>query len=223
MKFSYKSNGDFFTFYKNDSLIKVSENNLLIAINSNHAELILKDLRKKEVKPDQFSILGLSMFASSLDNKLIDEIVLKLLKSLDFDLLLYRYFDDEKLLKLMNIKYNPFINNFNESFNIKLKVIEGFMENTNHLLDKKLFKKFIKKLNNFYLTALFKLSGISKSVILSYFFLTKKVDVPQFFKLINLENKYQQNLWGYVDEQKKMDEHSLTTLKKISFFFKNVN
>ena len=69
MKFSFKSYGDYFTFYKNDSLIKVSENNPLIAINLKHAELILKDLRKKEVKPDQFSILGLSLFASSLDKK----------------------------------------------------------------------------------------------------------------------------------------------------------
>ena len=223
MKFSYRSNGDFFTFYRNDSLIKVSENNPLIATNSKHAELILKDLRKKEVKPDQFSILGLSMFASSLDKKLINEIVLKLLKSLDFDLLLYRYFDDQTLLKLMNKKYDPFINKFNESFNMKLKVIEGFIENANHLLNKKLFKKFIKKLNNFYLTALFKLSGISKSVILSYFFLENKVDISEFFKLINLENKFQQNHWGYVDEQKKNDQYYLSSLKKISFFLKNVN
>ena len=58
-------------------------------------------------------------------------------------------------------------------------------------------------MNNFYLTALFKLSGISKSVILSYFFLENKVDISEFFKLINLENKFQQNQWGYVDEQKK--------------------
>jgi chaperone required for assembly of F1-ATPase len=60
-------------------------------------------------------------------------------------------------------------------------------------------------------------------VILSYFFLEKKIDVIEFFKLMNLENTYQQNLWGYVDEQKKIDEHSLLTLQKISFFFKNVN
>ena len=51
----------------------------------------------------------------------------------------------------------------------------------------------------------------------------KKIDILEFFKLINLENKYQQNLWGYVDEQKKIDEDSLTTLKKIFFFFKSVN
>jgi chaperone required for assembly of F1-ATPase len=223
MKFSYKRNDDFFTFYKNDCLIKVSNNNPLIAINLKHAELILKDLRKKEVKLDQFSILGLSMFASSLDKKLINEIILKLLKNLDFDLLLYRYFDDQTLLKLMNKKYDPFINKFNESFNMKLKVIEGFIENANNYLDKRLFKKFIQKLNNFYLTALFKLSGISKTVILSYFFLENKVNTPEFFRLINLENKFQQNHWGYVDEQKKNDQYYLSSLKKISFFLKNVN
>ena len=163
------------------------------------------------------------MFASSLDKKLTNEIVLKLLKSLDFDLLLYRFFDDQTLLKSMNKKYDPFINKFNELFNIKLKVIEGFTENANHLLDKKLFKNFVQKLNNFYLTALFKLSGISKSVILSYFFLENKVDITEFFKLINLENKFQQNQWGYVDEHKKNDQYYLSSLKKISFFLKNVN
>ena len=119
----------------------------------------------------------------------------------------------------MNQKYDPFINNFNKIFKMKLTIIEDLTKNSNCVTNKNLLKKFIQQLNNFHLTTLFKLSGISKSVILSYFFLMKKVDVPEFFKLINLENKYQQNLWGYVDEQKKMDEHSLTTLKKISFFF----
>ena len=223
MKFSYKSNDNFFTFYKDGSLIKVSENTPLKAVNFEHAELILKDLTKKEVKPDQFSILGLSMFASSLNKKTTNEIIYKLLKNLDFDLLLYRYFDDETLVKLMNKKYNPFIKTFNESFNIKLKLIESLIQNANCLLDKKLFKKFLQKLNNFYLTALFKLSDMSKSVILSYFFLENKIDIPDFFKLVNLENTFQQNYWGYVDEQKKKDQYYLATLKKISFFLKNVN
>ena len=223
MNFSFKSSENYFLFYKNESLIKVSENNPLLAINLKHAELILKDLKKKEVKTDPFSVLGLSVFASSLDKKQVNEIIAVLLKDLDFDLLLFRFFDDEKLLKLMNQKYDPFINNFNKIFKMKLTIIEGLTKNSNCVTNKYLLKKFIQQLNNFHLTILFKLSGISKSVILSYFFLTKKVDVEQFFKLINLENKHQQNLWGYVDEQKKMDEHSLTTLKKISFFFKNVN
>ena len=223
MNFSYKNGDDFFTFFKNNSLIKVSENHPLLALNKKHAELILKDLGKKEIKPDQYSVLGLSMFASSLDKKQINEIIVKLLKNLDFDQLLYRYFDDEKLIKLMNQEYDPFINKFNESFKIKLKKIKGLIKNSNSSLDKQLFKKSILKFNNFYLTALFKLSGISKSVILSYFFLNNKINISEFFKLTNLENKFQQNLWGYVDEQKKNDQYYLSTIRKISFFLKNVN
>ena len=223
MKFSFKSCDDYFIFFKNDSLIKVSQNNPLLAVNSKHAELILKDLKKKEVKTDPLSVLGLSMFACSLDKKQVNEIITILLKDLDFDLLLFRYFDDKELLKLMNQKYNPFINTFNNIFNTKLTIVENLTKNINHENNKKLLKKFILKLNNFYLTTLFKLSGMGKSVILSYFFLEKKIDVTEFFKLMNLENTYQQNLWGYVDEQKKIDAHSLSTLQKISFFFKNVN
>ena len=169
MNFSFKSCEDYFIFYKNDSLIKVSENNPLLAINLKHAELILKDLKKK-VKTDPFSVLGLSMFASSLDKKQVNEIIGVLLKDLDFDLLLFRFFDDKKLLKLMNQKYDPFINNFNKTFNMKLTIIEDLTKNINCVTNKNLLKKFIQKLNNFYLTTLFKLSGISKSVILSYFF-----------------------------------------------------
>ena len=223
MNFSYKVSDHFFTFYKNNSLIKVSENNPLLALSKKHAELILVDLSKKEIKPDQFSVLGLSMFASSLDKKQIKEIIFKLLKNLDFDLLLYRYFDDEKLVKLMNQEYNPFVNKFNELFNIKLKIIKSLVKNTNSSLDKKIFRKSILKLNDFYLTALFKLSGISKSVILSYFLINNKLNISEFFKLTNLENKFQQNLWGYVDEQKKNDQYYLSTIRKISFFLKNVN
>ena len=223
MNFSYKNGDEFFTFFKNNSLIKVSENHPLLALNKKHAELILKDLGKKEIKTDQYSVLGLSMFASSLDKKQINEIIVKLLKNLDFDQLLYRYFDDEKLIKLMNQEYDPFINKFNESFKIKLKKIKGLIKNSNSSLDKQLFKKSILKFNNFYLTALFKLSGISKSVILSYFFLNNKINISEFFKLTNLENKFQQNLWGYVDEQKKNDQYYLSTIRKISFFLKNVN
>ena len=97
MNYSFKSCEDYFKFYKNDSLIKVSDKNPLLAINFQHAELILKDLKKKEVKTDPFSVLGLSLFASGLDRKQVDEIIDILLKDLDFDPLLFRFFDDKKL------------------------------------------------------------------------------------------------------------------------------
>ena len=47
MNFSFKSSDNYFIFYKNDSLIKVSKNNPLLATNLKHAGLVLKDLKKK--------------------------------------------------------------------------------------------------------------------------------------------------------------------------------
>ena len=35
---------------------------------------------------------------------------------------------------------------------------------------------------------------------------------------MTLESKFQQNQWGYVDEQKKIDEDCLCSLKKFQFF-----
>ena len=167
MNYSFKSCEDYFKFYKNDSLIKVSDKNPLLAINLQHAELILIDLKKKKVKLDPFSVLGLSMFSSSLDKKQVNEIIGILLKDLDYDVLLFRFFDDKKLLKLMNEKYDPFINNFNKKFNMKLTLIGDLKKNVNCVVNKDQFKKFMLKLNNFNLTTFFKLSSISNSVILS--------------------------------------------------------
>ena len=36
-------------------------------------------------------------------------------------------------------------------------------------------------------------------------------------------NYFQQEIWGYVDEQKKIDLQSIKILKNISIFFKNIN
>ena len=57
MKFSFKSCDDYFIFFKNDSLIKVSQNNPLLAVNSKHAEQILKDLKKKKLKQIHYQFL----------------------------------------------------------------------------------------------------------------------------------------------------------------------
>ena len=55
-------------------------------------------------------------------------------------------------LKLMNQKYDPFINSFNKIFKMKLTIIEDLIKNSNCVTNKNLLKKFIQQLNNFYLT-----------------------------------------------------------------------
>ena len=53
--------------------------------------------------------------------------------------------------------------------------------------------------------------------------MNKKIDYNTLFKLSNIEYTYQQKRWGVVQEQKKVNQNTLKTIKNISFFFKNVN
>jgi chaperone required for assembly of F1-ATPase len=122
----------------------------------------------------------------------------------------------------MNKKLNLYVGNFSKTFKTKLFLV-------NHLnfglkkLNTKNFKKFLSELDVFLLSCIYKLTCLTKSVILSYFFITKKIDYKKLFELTNIENNFQQKRWGYVDEQKKIDLESIEILKNISIFFKNIN
>ena len=71
----------------------------------------------------------------------------------------------------------------------------------------------------FFLSCIYKLTCLTKSVILSYFFIFKKITYKKLFELTNIENNFQQKKWGYVDEQKRIDVESINILKKYFNFF----
>ena len=145
-----------------------------------------------------------------------------LLEFLENDLILYRYFEDEKLRMLINEKLNLYVEEFSENFRMKL-----FLVNSLSLSSKKInstcFKEYLINLNVFLLSCIYKLTCLTKSVILSYFFITRRLNYNKLFELTNIENYFQQEIWGYVDEQIKIDLLSIKILKNISIFFKNIN
>ena len=223
MNIVFKKKEDHFIFLKNGTLIQGSKKKPLTALNIEHAKSIIKEL-KKEISKDPYSILNVSLFSSNLDSNARNEIIVNILDNLDNDIILYRFFDDENLIKLMNKNYSNLITDFNKTFKIKLWLVKKLFEIKKIDKCKKLkFEEYLLSLNNFYITAFFKLIGITKSVILSYYFLNNEVKYKKLFNLMNLESKLQQNQWGYVDEQKKIDEDCLCSLKKISIFLKNIS
>ena len=223
MNIVFKKKEDHFIFLKNGTLIQGSKKKPLTALNIEHAKSIIKEL-KKEISKDPYSILNLSLFSSNLDSNARNEIIVNILDNLDNDIILYRFFDDENLIKLMNKNYSNLITDFNKTFKIKLWLVKKLFEIKKIDKCKKLkFEEYLLSLNNFYITAFFKLIGITKSVILSYYFLNNEVKYKKLFNLMNLESKFQQSQWGYVDEQKKIDEDCLCSLKKISIFLKNIS
>ena len=121
----------------------------------------------------------------------------------------------------MEKEFDPFICEFESLFDCKFEKIYSIVHSGN--LKHVLFKSYLDKLDIFKITTLFKLSSLTKSVILSYFFLNKKINYNTLYKLTNIEYNYQQKRWGTVEEQLLMNKDFIERIKNISFFFKNIS
>ena len=171
---------------------------------------------------NEYSLVNLTFFSCALDENDKKQMVNILLDYLKNDLILYRYFEDEKLRILINNKLNIYVEEFSKKFRIKLYLVNNLSLNTKKLNDV-CFKEYLLNLNVFLLSCIYKLTCLTKSVILSYFFIVRRFNYNKLFELTNIENNFQQKIWGYVDEQKKIDVQSVKILKNISIFFKNIN
>ena len=221
MKAFLKKQNDKYLFYIEKKQIFVEKDKPLFVYKKKHANSIINKVVLAREK-DQYSLVNLTYFSCGLEVNDKKKIVNILLDFLENDLILYRYFEDEKLRMLINEKLNLYVEEFSENFRMKL-----FLVNSLSLSSKKInstcFKEYLINLNVFLLSCIYKLTCLTKSVILSYFFITRRLNYNKLFELTNIENNFQQKHWGYVDEQKKIDVQTIKILKNISLFFKNIN
>ena len=210
-----------YRFLNNKKVMRTQNNNILEVENRIHANLILKEFFDKNKLKDPFSIINLTLFSCNLIRNDIIQIKRKIFELLNYDFILYRSFDENDLIKLMDKTYNPFIEEFKGLFNANLFTVNSFFKFNN--VKSIIFKNYLNELTHFRLTVLYKLSSLTNSVILSYFYINQKINNNSLYKLSNIEYTYQQKRWGIVEEQKMIDRNYLQTIKKISFFFKNIN
>ena len=210
-----------YRFLKNNQNLKTENGNILFVKRKRHAQLIVEEFFQQAKSKDPNTLLNLTLFSCNLSKEEIEQIKKKIIELLNFDLLLFRSFEETELIKTMEKEFDPFICEFEDLFDCKFEKIFSIVHssNFNHLL----FKSYLDKLDIFKLTTLFKLSSLTKSVILSYFFLNKKINYKTLYKLTNLEYNYQQKRWGTVEEQLLMNEDFIKRIKNISFFFKNIS
>ena len=210
-----------YRFLKDNQNLKTENGNILFVKRKKHAELIIKEFLKGAKSKDRNTLLNLTLFSCNLSKDEIEEIKKKIIELLNFDLLLFRSFDDTKLVKTMEKKFDPFICEFENLFHCNFEKIFSIVHSGN--LKPLLFKSYLDKLDIFKFTTLFKLSSLTKSVILSYFFLNKKINYNTLYKRTNMEYNYQQKRWGTVEEQLLINEDFIQRIKNISFFFKNIS
>ena len=210
-----------YRFLKNNQNLKTENGNILFVKRKKHAQLIVGEFFQKAKSKDPNTLLNLTLFSCNLSKEEIEQIKKKIIELLNFDLLLFRSFDETELVKIMEKEFDPFICEFEDLFDCKFEKIFSILHSGNikHLL----FKSYLDKLDIFKLTTIFKLSSLTKSVILSYFFVNKKINYKTLYKLTNIEYNYQQKRWGTVEEQLLMNKDFIERIKNISFFFKNIS
>ena len=210
-----------FRFLKNNQILTTENGNILFVKRKKHAELIIKEFLQRSKLNDPNTLLNLTLFSCNLGKDEIEQIKKKIIELLNFDLLLFRSFDETELVKIMEKEFDPFICEFENLFDCKFEKIYSIVHSGKP--KNLLFKSYLDKLDIFKLTTLFKLSSLTKSAILSYFFVNKKINYKTLYKLTNIEYNYQQKRWGTVEEQLLMNEDFIQRIKNISFFFKNID
>ena len=218
---TFLKKNDKYLFYVKEKQIFVEKNKPLFVYNKKHADSLIKNVVITQNK-DQYSLINLTFFSCALDENDKKKIVNILLDYLENDLILCRDFEDEKLKALINKKLNQYVEDFSKKFRMKLYLVKNLSLNPKKLNAIR-FKEYLLNQNVFLLSCIYKLTCLTKSVILSYFFTVGRFNYNKLFELTNIENNFQQEIWGYVDEQKKIDLQSIKILKNISIFFKNIN
>ncbi len=218
----FLKNNNKYIFLKKKKRILTPNGNFLSTNSLSNAKKIMQEINVEKFFNDPYSVLNLTLFACDLRDKERKMIIQNVIELIQFDFILYRCFDEKKLLQLLNKNFNDLIQSFSNIFKIDLILISEITERQ-HNLNLKLFNDYLIDLNDSYLTVIYKLSNVLKSVILSYFFLEGKLDYGELYKLANIENTYQQKKWGLIDEQKIVDKEFLMMLKNISIFFKNLD
>ena len=166
----------------------------LVVNTKRHAEIIIRDINNKNIQNDQNSILSLTLFSCNLSESDKKDLRNKIIKILRYDYVLFRDFSDELISKKMNTEFDPFITKFSDIFEINFQFNNNIFLNSKVSISPK-FKAYLKKLNKSEVTILYKLSNLTNSIILSFFFMKKKISCKRLFKLVNIEYNYQQKRW----------------------------
>ena len=218
--FELVKKGKYYYVTKEGKIITTPNSNLLFAKNKAHANLILENL--KQNGKDELSTLSLTLFACNLKKDERHLMENKILQQLDYDNILYRCNTTIPLNKFMDENLNKFIFFFKKKFKLNLVLLDSILKKQNDI-KKYEFINYLRCLDIFYFSLFYKLSLLTKSTILTYLFIEKKISQKTLFKLSNLENIFQQKDWGIVEEQKIVDKEYNLTLKKFSIFLKNIS
>lgn len=221
-KFEFKKINEHFVLFKNDKIMFINKKKIIMDNNKKRKNFLKRVNvleKKKKISVDNLKLLVFAHFLSSED---VSKIIKDILYQLNFDNILYRVENNLKINYIMNKKLNYFINLFANEFKIKFKIVSS-LTNYQNKLNTNNFFFFLKYLDVEKLTIIYKLTKISNSVILSYFFFKQKIGIIKLYNLSNLEILYNKKKWGETPEGRNMEIGIKKNLKILANFYKLIN
>ena len=201
----------------NNKSLKTPDGNIIELPSMKLAKILLKDY-ESSFKSKPLNIVR----PIKITNTAIDKIkpnnifyINEITDNLNNDMICYFANSPVELVDLQNKDWLPLINYMKSSYNIEL-IYTSKLFSINQKPDSLLkLKNILNEINIFKLSAIYTLSQITKSIIISLALVNNKISAKKAFENSNLEELYQISKWG-------KDEEAFDRLNAIKVDIRNI-
>ncbi len=146
--------------------------------------------------------------------------VVKLIQYLETDLLFFFAVDKDLNLSQQQ-KWKPILDMFYQTFGISLQITQGLdvPQQEQSLYDT--FKVYLKNMDDVSFVCLYKLALCMRSVLLAWAMINEKISPEEAYEAALLEELWQAQRWGNVDEAEKKRLEIKTEIFDTYAFWKN--
>ena len=201
----------------NNKSLKTPDGNIIELPSMKLAKILLKDY-ESSFKSKPLNIVRPIKITNTAIDKIKPNNILyinEITDNLNNDMICYFANSPLELVDLQNKEWLPLINYMESSYNIEL-IYTSKLFSINQKPDSLLkLKNILNEINIFKLSAIYTLSQITKSIIISLALVNNKISAKKAFENSNLEELYQISKWG-------KDEEAFDRLNTIKVDIRNI-
>ena len=201
----------------NNKSLKTPDGNIIELPSMKLAKLLLKDYESSFKSKPLNIVRPIKITNTAIDKIKANNIfyINEITNNLNNDMICYFANSPVELVDLQNKEWLPLINYMESSYNIEL-IYTSKLFSINQKPDSLLkLKNILNEINIFKLSAIYTLSQITKSIIISLALVNNKISAKKAFENSNLEELYQISKWG-------KDEEAFDRLNTIKVDIRNI-
>lgn len=166
-----------------------------------------------EIDPNSMALMQLCGTAIDRIPDVRDGLIDGLLRYVDTDLLCYRATSPEDLVKRQAEVWQPLLDWAAETFGAQMKVVSGVIPVTQDDSARQGFAAAMVDMDNWQLTALAEMVGISGSIVVGFAMFAGALDGEQAFAVCHVDEDHQIAMWGEDAEATERRANVLAELK----------